>query len=214
MLCHFNRQHPETWKTCKLLMKMWFDLDFTCKFSLSSLVKKGKKERAKDKDWLGESEGKRQRGWLRNRETSNRKGQKGERQKDRARSGSRRISCLGCTPTHVLFLKVKPDFQESAWVGSIQSLNPVPTANRVQKESWWIETLKLSAKLMRGKHDGGHTQSFYANASAVLLPRPKRDWMQSAVGPHWSTALSRAVQRGDIRFVFAIERPDRARSLC
>lgn len=55
------------------------------------------------------------------------------------------------------------------WFGSIQSSNPVPpTANRAEKESRWIETLKLSAKLMRSKHDGGHTQGFYANVSAVF----------------------------------------------
>lgn len=40
---------------------------------------------------------------------------------------------------------------------------------------------------------------FYANASPVLLPRLKKNWMQSTVGPHWSTALNRAVQRGDVR---------------
>lgn len=59
---------------------------------------------------------------------------------------------------------------------------------------------------MRSKHDGDHTQGFYANAFAVLLPRPKKDWIQSAVGPNRSTELSGTVQRSDVRFVFAIEK--------
>lgn len=104
--------------------------------------------------------------------------------------------------------------EDSAWFGSIQSLNPVPSAKcRMQRESRWLGRLKLSAKLMRSKHDGGHTQGFYANACAVLLPRPKRDWMPLAVGPHWSATLSRTVQKGDVRFAFAIERPDKVVSV-
>lgn len=62
--------------------------------------------------------------------------------------------------------------EESAWFGSIQSSNPEPPANRVQKESRWIETLKPSAKLMRSKHDGDHTQGFYATVILLLFCCP------------------------------------------
>lgn len=90
----------------------------------------------------------------------------------------REILRLGCTPTRVVFLKVKPDFQgwgQGLVQFTIQSSNTVPPAKSpMQRESRWIGMPNLSAKLMQSKHDGGHTQSFYSNVSAVLLPRLKK----------------------------------------
>lgn len=62
---------------------------------------------------------------------------------------------------------------------------------------------------MRSKHDAGHIQSFYANASAALMPRHKTDWMQSEVGLQCSAVLRRTVQRSEVRFVFAIKNQTR-----
>lgn len=55
---------------------------------------------------------------------------------------------------------------DSAWFALIQSLNPVPPAkSQIHKGggvSSGIEMPELSARLMRHKHDGGHTQSLFA----------------------------------------------------
>lgn len=66
---------------------------------------------------------------------------------------------------------------DSAWFALIQSLNPVPPAkSQIHKgeAGSGIEMPELSARLMRHKHDGGHTQSLFALMLVLFrCPVPK-----------------------------------------
>lgn len=88
--------------------------------------------------------------------------------------GGERYPAWAALPLVLSFLRSSQTSraEDRAWFSSQyspQTLYPWPRAQCREKAGM----PNPSAKLMQRKHDGGHTQSFYSSASAVLLPRLK-----------------------------------------
>lgn len=94
---------------------------------------------------------------------------------------------------------VKPDFQGWGqcliWLNTVLKhfATPEPKERRKRKMD---RDAKVECQTSTVQMTEATPIAFNANAGPVLLPRLKKDWMQSAVGPQWGTALSTTAERG------------------